>query len=468
MRNVIILAAGEGKRMKSALPKVLHPLLGRSLVGHVLAAAEEAIGGAATVVVGHGGELVRAHLEQVAPAAVPVPRTSSAAPATPCASRWTRRPSSPGPSSCSAATSRCCARRRLRRCAPHETQGRRDRADRRGRRPHRARPHRAQQGRRVRAIVEERDATPAQRGIREINSGVYVFDAERLREMLGKLSTDNDQGEEYLTDVIGLLAEAGAPIVAHRAADATETSAPTTGPSSPGCGRSCGTGSTTSWMRDGVAIIDPATTWIDVTVTLARDAVVEPNTHLRGATRIGEGAVVGPDTSLIDVRRRRRRQRRADPRAVLRDRAEASVGPFAYLRPGTRLGRKAKIGTFVETKAATVGDGAKVPHLSYVGDAEIGEGTNIGAATVFVNYDGVQKRRSVIGAPRADRRRQHVRRAGAHRRRRLHRRRQRDHQGRAAGRARGVARAAAQHRGLGRAQATWHSRRAGRARGPGT
>jgi bifunctional UDP-N-acetylglucosamine pyrophosphorylase/glucosamine-1-phosphate N-acetyltransferase len=152
-----------------------------------------------------------------------------------------------------------------------------------------------------------------------------------------------------------------------------------------------------AWMRDGVTILDPATTWIDVTVTLERDAVIEPGTHLRGATAVGEGATVGPDTTLVDTVV-------AAGAVVVRTHAVgarigpgATVGPFAYLRPGTALARKAKVGTFVEVKNAEIGEGAKVPHLSYVGDATIGEGSNIGAATVFVNYDGIAKHRSTIG-----------------------------------------------------------------------
>jgi bifunctional UDP-N-acetylglucosamine pyrophosphorylase/glucosamine-1-phosphate N-acetyltransferase len=216
--------------------------------------------------------------------------------------------------------------------------------------------------------------------------------------MLGKLSSDNDQAEEYLTDVIAMLSAVGLPVVAHRAPDATETL---------GCNDRAELAALRAvlrdrvnhrWMRDGVSIIDPATTWIDVTATIDRDAVIEPNTHLRGTTQVGHGAVVGPDTTLIDVYV-------GEEAHVLRAHAvsseigpEALVGPYAYLRPGSRLARKAKVGTFVETKSADIGEGAKVPHLSYVGDATIGEGTNIGAATVFVNYDGVAKRRSIIGA----------------------------------------------------------------------
>jgi bifunctional UDP-N-acetylglucosamine pyrophosphorylase/glucosamine-1-phosphate N-acetyltransferase len=398
---VIILAAGEGKRMKSAVPKVLHPLLGRTLVGHVLAAAQPFLeSGSVTVVVGHGGEQVSAHLAEIAPGAVPVTQTERRG--TGHAVRIALE-ATPGLAGTVVVLNGDIPLLRADTLAAlvhtHET----TKAS--------ATVLTAEVddptglGRIVRsragefsAIVEERDASPAQRGIREINSGAYVFEAAALREMLGKLSTDNDQGEEYLTDVIGMLAAAGAPIVAHRAPDATETLGANDRAELAGLRALMRDRINDEWMRAGVAIIDPATTWIDVTVELERDAVIEPNTHLRGATRIGEGAVIGPDTSLIDVVV-------GEGATVVRTHAlsseigpQASVGPFAYLRPGTSLGRKSKVGTFVETKAASLGDGAKVPHLSYVGDATIGEGTNIGAATVFVNYDGVRKQRSVIGA----------------------------------------------------------------------
>jgi bifunctional UDP-N-acetylglucosamine pyrophosphorylase/glucosamine-1-phosphate N-acetyltransferase len=152
-----------------------------------------------------------------------------------------------------------------------------------------------------------------------------------------------------------------------------------------------------AWMRAGVTILDPATTWIDVTASVGRDAVIDQNTQLLGGTEVAEGARVGPDTTLIDTVV-------GEDAVVVRAHAvgswigpAVSVGPYASLRPGTRLAPKAKVGTFVETKNAEVGEGAKVPHLTYVGDATIGEHTNIGAATVFVNYDGVAKHRTVIG-----------------------------------------------------------------------
>ena len=247
-------------------------------------------------------------------------------------------------------------------------------------------------------IVEERDATPQQRALREINAGIYAFDAARLREALGKLSTDNDQGEEYLTDVFALLRDAGEPVAVHCAADHVETLGCNDRVELSALRRLLRDRVNEGWMRTGVSILDPHTTWIDVTVTVERDAVIDQNTQLQGATVVGAGALVGPDTTLVDTVV-------GAGASVVRSHAlgaevgpEASVGPYAYLRPESRLGRKAKVGTFVETKKTSIGEGSKVPHLSYVGDATIGEHSNIGAATVFVNYDGVRKHHTTIGS----------------------------------------------------------------------
>jgi bifunctional UDP-N-acetylglucosamine pyrophosphorylase/glucosamine-1-phosphate N-acetyltransferase len=247
-------------------------------------------------------------------------------------------------------------------------------------------------------IVEERDATPGERAIKEINAGIYVFDGALLRDALGKLSTDNDQGEEYLTDVLGLLVATGEAVCVHVAPDPTETLGCNDRAELAGLRAMLRDRINNRWMRDGVTILDPATTWIDVTVTLGRDAVIDQNTRLSGVTEVGEGATVGPDVTLADstvgagatVLRAHVLGAQIGPRAT--------VGPYAYLRPGSRLAGAAKVGTFVETKNAQIGEGTKVPHLSYVGDATIGDHSNIGAATVFVNYDGVAKHHTVIGS----------------------------------------------------------------------
>jgi bifunctional UDP-N-acetylglucosamine pyrophosphorylase/glucosamine-1-phosphate N-acetyltransferase len=218
-----------------------------------------------------------------------------------------------------------------------------------------------------------------------------------LREALGKLSTDNAQGEEYLTDVFGILASQGHPVAIEVAEFAFETL---------GCNDRAELSRlrvlmrdrvNEAWMRSGVLLLDPATTWIDVTASLEPDAVVDQNSQILGSSSVATGAVVGPDTTLIDTVV-------AEGATVLRTHSigavvgpEASVGPFSFLRPGTRLARKAKIGGFVEAKNAELGEGAKVPHLTYVGDASIGARANIGAGTIFANYDGVRKSRTTVG-----------------------------------------------------------------------
>jgi bifunctional UDP-N-acetylglucosamine pyrophosphorylase/glucosamine-1-phosphate N-acetyltransferase len=250
----------------------------------------------------------------------------------------------------------------------------------------------------VEAVVRERDATAAQRGIREINAGVYAFDAALLSRALAKLCADNAQGEEYITELVGILVADGYEVGAYPTADPREILGCDDRAQLAALGAQLRDRVNNAWMLDGVTMVDPATTWIDVTVTVGRDTVLEPGTHLRGRTRIGAGAVIGPDTTLIDVSV-------DDGAQIVRSHAvgatvgpRATVGPYAYLRPGTVLHEATKVGTFVEVKNSEVGAGTKVPHLSYVGDATIGEHTNIGAANVVVNYDGIAKHRTVIGS----------------------------------------------------------------------
>lgn len=249
----------------------------------------------------------------------------------------------------------------------------------------------------VEAVVEEKDATPEQREIDEINSGILAFDAEFLVSALPRITNDNAKGEYYLTDAVGLAREDGLTVGAHLIEDVAQTEGANDRAQLAELGKELNRRIVTRWMKDGVTVMDPATTWIEADVVLEPDATILPGTQLLGATVVREDAVVGPDTTLKDceVGAGARVVRTHAELAVIGDRA--SVGPFAYLRPGTQLGVAGKIGTFVETKNSQIGDGAKVPHLSYVGDAEIGEGTNIGAGTIFANYDGVAKHRTVIG-----------------------------------------------------------------------
>jgi bifunctional UDP-N-acetylglucosamine pyrophosphorylase/glucosamine-1-phosphate N-acetyltransferase len=252
-------------------------------------------------------------------------------------------------------------------------------------------------GEAVQRIVEHKDASDEEREIDEINSGLYLFDAAALREGLHHLTSHNAQGEEYLTDVVEWLVTSGRAVTAYLTDDPDEIHGINDRVQLAAAGAVLRNRVAEHWMREGVSIEDPDTTWIEAGVVLEPDCVIRRNSHLAGATRVASGAVIGPDTTLLDCTV-------GEGATVLRTHADcadigagASVGPFTYLRAGTVLNAKSKAGAYVEIKNAVVGEGAKVPHLSYVGDAEIGEGTNIGAATVFVNYDGVAKHRTVVG-----------------------------------------------------------------------
>ncbi|WP_037608158.1 bifunctional UDP-N-acetylglucosamine diphosphorylase/glucosamine-1-phosphate N-acetyltransferase GlmU [Streptacidiphilus rugosus] len=402
---VIVLAAGEGTRMKSAaLPKVLHPLCGRTLVGHAVAAARELTPEHLAVVIGHMRDKVAAHLAEVDPEVRTVVQEQQngtgnavrvaleALAAQGLVLDGTVIVTTGDTPLLTGATLQALA-------AAHATEGNAvtvltaEVPDATGY----GRILRGEDGS-VQAIVEHKDATDAQRAIAEINSGVFAFDGKLLVQGLAEVRTDNSQGEEYLTDVLGILREAGHRVGAVVAADYRDILGINDRVQLAEARRIMNDRLLDAAMRAGVTVVDPATTWLDVQVTYERDAVLHPNTQLLGATSVGEGAEVGPNCTLRDtgIGAGAVVINATAERAVVG--AGASVGPYAYLRPGTVLGAKAKAGTYVEMKNAVVGDGAKVPHLSYVGDATIGEGTNIGAASVFVNYDGVNKHRTTIGA----------------------------------------------------------------------
>jgi bifunctional UDP-N-acetylglucosamine pyrophosphorylase / glucosamine-1-phosphate N-acetyltransferase len=254
-----------------------------------------------------------------------------------------------------------------------------------------------QQGQ-VMAIVEHTDATPSQRQIREVNAGVYAFDIAALRSALGRLSSNNAQQELYLTDVVAILRQDGQAVHSRHVDDSALVAGVNNRVQLAELGAELNRRIVAAHQMAGVTIVDPATTWIDVDVTIGRDTVVHPGTQLLGRTRIGGQCVIGPDTSLTDVTV-------GDGSSVVRTHGAASaigdgadVGPFTYLRPGTVLGSDGKLGAFVEVKNSTIGTGTKVPHLTYVGDADIGEHSNIGASSVFVNYDGQTKRRTTVGS----------------------------------------------------------------------
>jgi bifunctional UDP-N-acetylglucosamine pyrophosphorylase/glucosamine-1-phosphate N-acetyltransferase len=388
--------------MKSATPKVLHEICGRSLVGHVLAAARELRPENLVVVVGHAREQVTAHLagtdtdvrtavqerQNGTGHAVRMALEELGGPVdgtvvvvcgdTPLLTGGTLRQLAATHSADGNAVTVLTAE------VPDATgYGRIVRDGTSGA---------------VTAIVEHKDASEAQRSVREINSGVFAFDGQLLADALGKVRTDNSQGEEYLTDVLGILREAGHRVGACVAGDHREIAGINNRVQLSAARRILNDRLLEQAMLAGVTVIDPATTWIDVTVTFEQDAVVHPGTQLHGSTHLGRGAEVGPNSRLTHTRVGA--GARVD--TTVADGAEvgpeAMVGPYAYLRPGTRLGLGSKVGTYVETKNATIGEGTKVPHLSYVGDATIGEFTNIGAASVFVNYDGQDKHHTTVGS----------------------------------------------------------------------
>ncbi len=400
---VVVLAAGEGTRMKSATPKVLHPIGGRSLLAHAIAAAQGAAPEHLAVVVRHERDLVAAHVAEVDPKAVVADQDEI---------KGTGRAVACGLDALRTAGARLdgtvvvtygdvplLATATIDALvAAHQTAG------------HAATVLTAQvadptgygrvlrdAGGAVTAIVEQKDADEAQRAITEINSGIYAFDGAFLEAALPRLGTANAQGEMYLTDVLSIARGDGRTVGAVSTDDLWQVEGVNDRVQLAALGAELNRRTVEAWMRAGVGVVDPATTWVDVTVTLAPDVRLLPGTQLHGVTTVATGATVGPDTTLTDCSIGAGASVVRSHGSGAQVAAGAGVGPFSYLRPGTRLGDDGKIGAFVETKNAVIGRGSKVPHLSYVGDASIGEGTNIGAATVFVNYDGVAKHRTVVG-----------------------------------------------------------------------
>ena len=248
------------------------------------------------------------------------------------------------------------------------------------------------------SIVEERDATEEERTITEVNAGVYVFDFKHLKQALGSVGSHNASGEKYLTDAAVEILKAGSQVHALEVVDnwlvaGVNNRVQMQQVSSELNRRIC-----EGWMLAGVTITHPESTFIDITAVLAEDVTLLPGTHLKGITSIGKGSTIGPEVVITDtqVGSNVSITKSQVTGSVIDD--GATVGPFSYLRPGTHLGAGGKIGTFVETKNAVIGAGSKIPHLSYVGDATIGEHTNIGAGTIFANYDGVSKHHTVIGS----------------------------------------------------------------------
>jgi bifunctional UDP-N-acetylglucosamine pyrophosphorylase/glucosamine-1-phosphate N-acetyltransferase len=249
----------------------------------------------------------------------------------------------------------------------------------------------------VEAKGGEGDATPEQLEIREVNTGTYAFAAAPLADALGRIGNDNAQGEYYIGDVLPLIRESGRRVLANITEDEGVMMGVNTRAELAIAEAESRRRILERHMLDGVTVVDPASTWVDADVEIAADARIEPGSSLRGRTAVGAGSTIGPHSTLIDARLG---DEVKVPHSYLvgcevEDRCQ--VGPYAYLRPGTSLATGAKAGSFVEIKNSTIGEGAKVPHLSYIGDAEVGAGSNLGAGTVTANYDGFRKHRTVIG-----------------------------------------------------------------------
>ncbi|UXA17130.1 bifunctional UDP-N-acetylglucosamine diphosphorylase/glucosamine-1-phosphate N-acetyltransferase GlmU [Mycobacterium sp. SMC-4] len=402
---VLILAAGAGTRMKSDTPKVLHTLGGRSMLAHALHAVAELDPGHVVVVVGKDRELVTpaalqigqqlgrdieiavqeqqlgtGHAAECGLAALPgdfagtVVVTSGDVPlldaGTLAGLIGTHQTAGAAVTVLTTTPADPTGYGRILR----NTDGA------------------------VTGIVEQADATAQQRAITEVNAGVYAFDAVALRSALARLQSDNAQHELYLTDVLAIARADGRVVRAEHVADNMLVAGVNDRVQLSALGAELNRRIVAAHQRAGVTVIDPATTWIDVEVTIGRDTTVRPGTQLLGSTVIGARCQIGPDCTLTDVTV-------GDGAEVVRTHGSAStigahavVGPFTYLRPGTALGSAGKLGAFVETKNASIGTGTKVPHLTYVGDADIGEHSNIGASSVFVNYDGETKSRTTIGS----------------------------------------------------------------------
>ncbi|MFB6611985.1 bifunctional UDP-N-acetylglucosamine diphosphorylase/glucosamine-1-phosphate N-acetyltransferase GlmU [Agromyces sp. NPDC056379] len=398
---IIVLAAGQGTRMKSAVPKLLHPLAGAPIVAHVLATARALDAVHIVAVVRHERDLVATVVERELPGTIIVDQDEI-----PGTGRAVEQALAALPADFDGEVLVLNGDVPLLNAdtlAAFLEQHRADAAEASVLSAVYDDP--SGYGRVVRdaaglfdRIVEQKDATADERAIAEINAGIYAFGAAALRDQLANLTTDNAQGEKYLTDVIGLLRAAGSEVEAvpvsepwlvagiNDRAQLSETAARLNALIVRG------------WQLNGVTIEDPATTWIDLAVRIEPDVTIRPGTQLKGATLIATGALVGPDTTLVDCEIGENAEVKRTDATLAVIGAGAAVGPFSFLRPGTVLGADGKIGAFVETKNANIGEGSKVPHLSYIGDTTIGEHSNVGAGSITANYDGVDKHRTEIGS----------------------------------------------------------------------
>ena len=397
---VVVLAAGQGTRMKSATPKVLHTLSGVPLIGHVLSTAVALEPDHIVVVLRHQRELIEPVVADYAPSALiveqdEIPGTGRALEvglgALPKDFAGSVVVVSGDVPLLDSDTLRAVM-------GHHHSNGAIATilttvlADPQGY----GRVFRADDGT-VDKVVEEADLSESEKELSEVNAGSYVFDKAAVSTALSSLSTHNAQGEKYLTDVVGVFASQGSPVHAVRVEDSWLLQGVNDRAQLSDLQVLLNSLIVRGWQRAGVTVHDPSSCVIELGVELSEDVEILPGVQLRGGTTVAVGATIGPDTTLVDTTV-------GEGASVVRTHAEgasigpgASVGPFTYLRPGAVIGEDAKAGGFVEIKNSTLHKGAKVPHLSYIGDAEIGEGANVGAGAITANYDGVAKHRTTIG-----------------------------------------------------------------------
>jgi bifunctional UDP-N-acetylglucosamine pyrophosphorylase/glucosamine-1-phosphate N-acetyltransferase len=391
----IVLAAGQGKRMKSKLYKVLHPVCGIPMVEHAVIALEE-IGTARTVVVvGHGAESVKAHLGNRAEYVLQEQQLGTghavmqAAPLLGEEDGLTVLLYGDTPLVTGESIRQMVQLHQDNGAAATVMTAVMDNPFGLGR------VLRDEHGK-VAGIVEEKDCTPEQRQIQEINSGMYCFTNRLLFEALSKVTNDNAQGEYYLTDVLGILLRQGETVQAYVNHTTYEALGVNDRVQLAEAERYMRERINRKHMVNGVTIMDPTATYIEAGVQIGADTVVLPGCMLKGKTDIGEACVIGPQSDITDsiVGREVQVQRSVVNGAIVGN--GTTVGPFAYLRPGTNLGEHVKVGDFVEIKNATLGNDTKVSHLAYVGDAQVGSNVNIGCGAITVNYDGFNKQLTVV------------------------------------------------------------------------
>jgi bifunctional UDP-N-acetylglucosamine pyrophosphorylase/glucosamine-1-phosphate N-acetyltransferase len=392
----VVLAAGLGKRMKSKLHKVLHPVCGKPMVGHVLDAVAEAGCGRTIVVVGHGADKVQAYVGERAECVLQAEQLGTGHAVlqaekliggedgttvvvygdTPLIRPETIRAMLEAHEASGAAATLMTA------VVPDPTGlGRIIRGE----------------GGDVERIVEQKDCSPDELKVTEINAGTYCFDNRKLFDALGKVKNENAQNEYFLTDVIGILHEAGETIAAYRTPDPAEAAGVNDRIALAEAERLMRERVNRRHMANGVTIIDPAATYIGAEVEIGADSVIYPGTVLRGRTVIGEDCVIGPQADITDSAIGRGVTVRHSVLLESEVGDECAIGPYANLRPGSKLAAGCKIGDFVELKNASLGEGTKVSHLSYVGDAVVGRDVNIGCGAITVNYDGYNKSVTEIG-----------------------------------------------------------------------